>query len=73
MHALITQDVVLTSFQRHLTVMDVRWTLKQRCVLTGCLSMIIKYRDTETSISHYQTNTKKLYPLALFYQVIIDM
>ena len=31
---LITQNVVLTSFQHHLTVMDVRWTLKQCCVLT---------------------------------------
>ena len=31
----MTQDVVLTSIQRHLNVMDVRWTLKQRCVLTG--------------------------------------
>ena len=32
---LLTQDVVLTSIQRHLNVMDVRWTSKQRCVLTG--------------------------------------
>ena len=33
--SLLSQDVVLTSSQRHLNVMDVRWTLKQRCVLTG--------------------------------------
>ena len=33
--SLLTQAVVLTSIQRHLNVMDVRWTLKQRCVLTG--------------------------------------
>ena len=32
--SLLTQDVVLTSIQRHLNVMDVRWTSKQRCVLT---------------------------------------
>ena len=39
--SLLAQDVVLTSIQRHLNVMDVRWTLKQRCVLTGrtlCIS-----------------------------------
>ena len=36
LHPLLTQDVVLTSIQRHLTViMDARWALKQRCVLTG--------------------------------------
>ena len=37
------QDVVLTSFQRHLNVMDVRWTLKQRCVLTGKLILYLPY------------------------------
>ena len=31
--SLLTQDAVLTSIQRHLNVMDVRWTSKQRCVL----------------------------------------
>ena len=38
---LLTQDVVLTSFQRHLIVIDVRWTLKH-CVL----------RDEFISCSH---------------------
>ena len=35
--SLLTQDVVLTSIQRRLNVVDVRWTLKRRCVLTGLL------------------------------------
>ena len=30
----LTQDVILTSIQRFLNVMDVKWTLKQCCVLT---------------------------------------
>ena len=32
---LLTQDVVYTSIQRLLNVMDGRWMLNQRCVLTG--------------------------------------
>ena len=32
---LFTQDVIWKSFQRFLNVMDVRWTLKQCCVITG--------------------------------------
>ena len=38
---LLTQDVVLTSIQRHLNVMDVRRTLKQRCVLTSLYFLLI--------------------------------
>ena len=38
---LLAQDVVLTSIQRHLNVMDVRWTLKQRSVLTGLLCLSV--------------------------------
>ena len=32
---LLTQDVIWTSIQRCLNVMDVRWTLKRHCVLNG--------------------------------------
>ena len=45
---LLTQDVVLTSIQRHLNVTDVRWTLKQRCVLTG------KSIKTYETLSNYK-------------------
>ena len=38
LRSLLTQDVLLTSIQRRSNVMDVRWTLKQRCVLTGLMS-----------------------------------
>ena len=40
----LTQDVVLTSIQRRLNVMDVRKTLKQRCVLTG---NVFNFRSAE--------------------------
>ena len=33
--SLLTQDVIWTSIRRLLNVMDVRWTSKECCVLTG--------------------------------------
>ena len=33
----ISQDVIWMSIQRFLNVKDLRWTSKQRCVLTGIL------------------------------------
>ena len=39
--SLLTQNVVLTSIQRHLDVMNVRWTLKQRCVLTDWITRML--------------------------------
>ena len=52
-YTLLTQDVVLTSFQRHLIVMDVRWTLKQRRVLTGYRHDVIRdlHREREEAKS----------------------
>ena len=32
---MLTIDVIWTSIQRFLNVMDVRWMSKKRCVLTG--------------------------------------
>ena len=43
--SLLTQDVVLTSIQRRFNVMDVRQTLKQRCVLTGIDYHVTKNTD----------------------------
>ena len=31
----LLKDIIWTSIQRLFNVMDARWTLKQRCVLTG--------------------------------------
>ena len=38
--SLLAQDVIWMSIQRFLNVMNVRWTLKQRCVLTGMFSCL---------------------------------
>ena len=34
---MLTQDVIWTSIQRFLNVIDVKWTSKQHCVLTKTL------------------------------------
>ena len=39
---LLAQDVILTSIQRFLNVMDVRWTLKQRCVAKDLVIKIVE-------------------------------
>ena len=51
--SLLTQDVVLTSIQRHLNVMDGRWTLKQRCVLTGSITSLLTQDVVLTSIQRH--------------------
>ena len=51
-----TQDVVSKSFERHLNVGDVRWTLKQRRVLTGYK---LKSGDRQDNPMKYPAQEKK--------------
>ena len=68
--SLLTQYVVSTSFQRHLNVGDVRWTLKQRHVLSG-LDLIVIFGFYAFSLNMSHINLTKIVQPPVFYDKLI--
>ena len=72
----LTQDVIWTSLQQFLNVMDVQWTLKQLCVLTAVflthdviltsIQRLSNVMDVETMLCAYKNsfNTRRCLDVA---------
>ena len=68
-HTLLKQ-VIWTLIQRFLNVMDVRWTLKQRCVLTGnFLGFTVFFNDQMVMIACLALYTDRILSQSEIYKM----